>query len=534
MTEPRRGQGDHSAGTGRPAGGSGGCGRPADGEYGDYLSKATKEAGFTFFGRIFALFFGFVASAVIARLLGPDVLGVYVLAWTVVMAMTILTTFGFEGGFVKYLAMYAAQGRTGEAHAVYRYGIRFGAWASIVGTVVIILLRRPLAVHVFKEPRLESALLFIAIAMLPYTLTRLQAAGLRALKDMKHSIIGAEFWYRVPRLIVFLILYALGMRLLGVVFAGVLACVASAVVTFIFLKRTGPYLFAADGGAPILAGELVRYSAQMLAETGTAFALLEGGRLILGIFLASADVGVYNIVVLLAMLATLFTFSFNSIFSPIIADVYHRGRADLMSSLLSAITRWIMLLTLPVYAWLLLSGEAVLGIFGAEFVRGYPALAILATAQMLDATAGSVASCLAMTKYQRFNVYNTLAMAVVSVGLNIWLIPRMGIAGAAVATAASIILVNIARLIEGRLLLGVMPYDRSTLKVLVTAVVLVGGALLARRSLDISTAWYVSAALLALAYAVGLGLTALMGIQEEDRHVLGTVLGKFSRLRNSR
>ena len=518
---------------GQPAGMATANERPADGEYGDYLSKATKEAGFTFFGRIFALFFGFVASAVIARLLGPDVLGVYVLAWTVVMAVTILTTFGFEGGFVKYLAMYAAQGKTREAHAVYQYGIRFGAWASILGTAAIILLRRPLAVSVFKEPRLESALLFIAIAMLPYTLTRLQAAGLRALKDMRHSIIGAEFWYRVPRLLAFLILYALGMRLLGVVFAGVLACVASAVVTFVFLRRTGPYLFGSDGDAPIPTGEVVRYSAQMLAETGTAFALLEGGRLILGIFLASADVGVYNIVVLLAMLATLFTFSFNSIFSPIIADVYHRGRADLMSSLLSAITRWIMLLTLPVYAWLLLSGEAVLGIFGQEFVRGYQALAILATAQLIDATAGSVASCLAMTKYQRFNVYNTVAMAIVSVGLNIWLIPRMGIAGAAVATAVAIILVNIARLIEGRFLLGVMPYDRSTLKVLATAVVLVGGALLARRLFEVPTTWYASAALLALAYAVGLGLTTLMGIQEEDRHVIRTVLGKFSRLRGS-
>ncbi len=506
----------------------------APGEYGEYLSKATKEAGFTFFGRIFALFFGFVASAVIARILGPDELGVYVLAWTVVMAVTILTTFGFEGGFVKYVAMYASQGRTREAAAVFRYGIRFGTVASVIGTVLIIAFRRPLAEFVFREPRLEEALLFISLSMLPYTLTRLQAAGLRALKDMKHSIIGAEFWYRVPRLIVFLGLYAVGLRLLGVVFAGVLACVASAAATSLFLRRRGPFLFERGDAATVPTGEVVRYSAQMLAETATAFALLEGGRLILGIFLASSEVGVYNIVVLLAMLATLFTFSFNAIFSPIIADVFHRGRVALMGSLLSAITRWIMLLTLPVYAWLLLCGEGVLGIFGEDFVRGYQALAILATAQMLDATAGSVASCLAMTKYQRYNVYNTLAMAVISVGLNIWLIPELGIAGAAVATAASIVLVNVARLIEGKVLLGVMPYDWSTVKVLVTAVVLVGGALVARRVLMIPTSWYAIAALLVLSYLIGAGLTVLMGIRDEDRHVMRTVLGKLSRMSDQR
>jgi len=502
-------------------------------EYGSYLSKATKEAGFTFFGRIFALFFGFVASAVIARLLGPDVLGVYVLAWTVVMATAILTTFGFEGAFTKYIAMYASQGKPDAARAVYRHGMRIGAWASVLGTAAIILLRRPIAVYVFKEPRLEQALLLIAIATLPHTLNRLQAAALRGLKNLKQSIIGKELAFRIPRLIAFLVLYALGLRLLGVVLASIVASIVALGVTQRYLSRTGPFLVKGGAEAAMDRREVTRYSAQMLAETGTAFAMLEGSRLVLGFFMASEHVGVYNVVVLLAGLATLFTFSFNQIFSPIIADVYHRERADLMHSLLTAITRWIILLTLPAYAWLLLSGEAVLGVFGSEFIRGYQALAILATAQFVDCTAGSIASCLAMTKYQRFNVYNTIVMAVTSLGFNIWLVPRMGMTGAALATAMSITLVNIARLIEGRVLLGVTPYDRSTLKVVAVGVVLIGGAFALRRAFTLPTEWYWAGLFLALMYAAAFVLTALMGVREEDRHVLRTVLGKFSRLRGS-
>lgn len=508
------------------------------GEYEDYLSKATKGAGFTFIGRIFALLFGFIASAVIARALGPDVLGVYVLAWTVVLAAVILTTFGFEGGFIKYISMYVAQGKTREAQAVYARGIRFGVVAAIIATAAIALLRRPIAIVLFKEPRLERALLFMALAMVPYTLTRLQSAGLRALKEMGRSIVGAEFWFRIPRLAVFLVIYYIGLRyyrpdlgLLGIVLACVAASITSAIATFIYLKKSGPYLFDRGPRVEIPTGELVRYSASMLAETVTAFALLEGGRLILGFFLESAEVGVYNIVVLLAMIATLFTFSFNAIFSPIIADVYHRGRVELMRSLLGAITRWIVLLTLPVYAWIILSGEAVLGIFGDGFVRGYPALVILATAQLLDSTAGSVASCLAMTDHQRYNVYNTVVMAIVSIGLNVWLIPRMGIAGAAIATACSIVLVNVARLIEGKLLLDVMPYDRSTLKVLATGILLVASAVLLRGTPLAPTTWYWAGVALAASYAVALGLTAIMGTREEDRMVIRAVLQKLSRTR---
>ncbi len=506
-------------------------------EYRDYLSRATTEAGFTFTGRVFALAFGFAAQAIIARLLGADLLGVYVLAWTVVMAVTILTTFGFEGGFVRFIAMYVGQDRRGEARSVLTFGILFGMIAAVVATVIVILLRRPIAIGLFKEPRLEPALLWMSFAILPYTLTRLYAAGLRALKDMRRSILGSEFWFRIPRLIIFLALFYAGMRVNAIVTAAVLACAISAVATARYLRRVGPFLFGhagpdGDPPAPAVAvsrREVFSYSGQMLSETATAFALLEGGRLILGYFLESASVGIYNIVVLLAMLATLFTFSFNAIFSPIIADVYHRGKSELVGSLLVTITRWILLLTLPVYAWLLLSGEAVLGIFGAEFVAGYGALAVLATAQIVDSSAASVSSCLAMTKYQRFNVWNTIVMAVVGVTLNVILIPRMGIVGAAVATGVSIVLVNVARLVEGKVLLGVVPYDRSTLKSVATGAVLLVLVWVVRRFLGVPDQWYVAAGALVACYALAAGLTFLMGMSDEDRTVLSSVMGKFLR-----
>lgn len=496
-------------------------------EYLEHLSTATREAGFTFFGQAFALAFGFAANAVMARLLGADLLGVYVLAWTVVMAISIVTTFGFEGGFVRYVAMYVAQGRHDQARSVFSLGMRFGVLAGLAGTAAIIVLRRPLAVGFFKEPRLEGALFLMALAMLPYTLARLQAAALRALKDMRRSIAGVELWLRIPRLALFLVFFALGFRLSGVVAAAVLACAVSAVATAVFLRRRAHFL-SRGPVAEIPRREFVSYSFQMFAETATAFALLQSGRIVLGFFLPSADVGVYNVVVLIAGLATLFTFSWNAIFSPIIADVYHRGGADLMRSLLLAVTRWIVLLTIPLFAWLVVSGEGVLSVFGEEFAGGYLALIVLAAAQLVDSAAASVSSCLAMTKYQRFNVMNIFIMAVVSVVLNVVLVPRMGILGAAVATGAAIVLVNVARLAEGRALLRIVPFDRSSFRLLGTAVVLVALASWVRLAFSVPTDWYWSVATLGISYAVGAGVTLLLGLSDEDRAIWASVLRKIT------
>ena len=503
--------------------------RGIGGEYRSYLTTATKEAGFTFVGRLLGLMFGFVVQAVVARLLGADALGVFVLGWTIVMGLGLLTTFGFEGSFCRYIAMYVAQGREDRARTILSYGVRFGLFASIAAAVGLVLLRRPLSVAVFKEPRLEPVLVVISLSMIPYTLSRIYAAALRAVKDMKLSVIASEISFRVSRLALFLILFAIGMRLQGIVTATVLAYTVSMIVGVALIRRRAPHLLERGPAADIPRKEFLSYSGSMLAETTTAFALTQSGRLFLGFYLSATDVGVYNVVALLASLATLFTMSFNAIFSPMIADVYHRGNERLMVSLLDAITRWIVLLTLPVLAWFIVAGTGVLSLFGREFVVGYAALVVLTVAQVVDSMSASVSSCLAMTKYQRYNVYNIVAMAVVSVVLNALLIPRMGILGASVATAIAIVLVNVARLIEGKVLLGIVPYDRSTLKVAATGAVLVTLALVVRRAVHVPHDWYWSAAVLLLCYAVAALVTLALGVKEEDRTILAGVLRRIGR-----
>ena len=153
---------------------------------------------------------------------------------------------------------------------------------------------------------------------------------------------------------------------------------------------------------------------------------------------------------------------------------------------------------------------------------------VLAGAQLVDSAAASVSSCLAMTKYQRFNVLNILVMAAVSVALNVIFIPRMGILGAGVATGVAIVLVNVARLIEGRVLLSVFPFDRSSFKLVATAAVLLALAYGTRRFLVVPQEWYWSVATLVLCYGVGAVMVFLTGVDDEDRAIWSSVMATVS------
>ena len=505
---------------------------PIQDEQKQYLSQVTKEAGFAFTGKVFGLLFGFVAQAIFARLLGADILGVFVLGWTVVFGITILTTIGFEYSLVRYISKYHSSGRPREARAVFLLGVRLSVVAAVIGTVVIVLLRAPLAHRVFHEFRLEQVLLWIALAVIPFSLMRIFSGALRSLKDIRSFIIGFDVSHRVFRLVLFVALYFLGLRLFGIVGATIGATFLSAGLLVFFLRRRGPFLFDSTVvPAPIPRKKIIVYSTAMLADSFVAFFMQHSGRIVLGIFLVSADVGVYNIAALLATLVTFVLLSFNTIFSPVIADLYHRDRLDLLRPLFCSVTRWTIILSLPIYLWILVAGETTLGVFGSEFVRGYDAVVLLSSGLLIAVSTGPVGITLAMTGYQKWNVYNAVALAVVSVGLTLVLVPRMGVAGAGLAAGLSQALVKVARLIQVRFLLKITPYDKSTLKVAATVVIMLAMAILTHRYVVIPPGVVWSVVVMFASLAVVALLTVVMGVREEDRLVLAMVLRKVRRWR---
>ena len=81
----------------------------------------------------------------------------------------------------------------------------------------------------------------------------------------------------------------------------------------------------------------------------------------------------------------------------------------------------------------------LLGIFGASFVAGETALRILLIGQVVGAGLGSVMYIMTMTGQERPAMFILGAILVANPVLNLVLIPKFGIEGAAVAKAATLI-----------------------------------------------------------------------------------------------
>jgi O-antigen/teichoic acid export membrane protein len=91
-----------------------------------------------------------------------------------------------------------------------------------------------------------------------------------------------------------------------------------------------------------------------------------------------------------------------------------------------------------------------MGLFGPDFRVGSSALVILAAGQFVNAAVGSVGYLLVMTEYHKIVLNITVLSAFLNIALNGILIPRLGILGAALATATSIITFNILSMLAVR------------------------------------------------------------------------------------
>jgi O-antigen/teichoic acid export membrane protein len=180
--------------------------------------------------------------------------------------------------------------------------------------------------------------------------------------------------------------------------------------------------------------------------------------LLVGAFLSSYDAGVYAAVSKLAMLGTFALEGTRLAIAPQLSALLARRQQAGAAALFQSATNWLMLASWPVYVLFAIFPVVALGIFGPRYATGAAALVVLSLAMLVNLGTGNVTVVLLMGGKSSWNVANTLAALVVNVGLNLVLLPRIGIVGAAIAWAASILVDNVAAAVEVWWFLDLSPF----------------------------------------------------------------------------
>ena len=126
-------------------------------------------------------------------------------------------------------------------------------------------------------------------------------------------------------------------------------------------------------------------------------------------------------------------------------------------------TAWLVLLTWPMYLLAVSFGPQILAVFGESYQSGASVMVILGLAMLLLTGCGQVDMVLVTTGRSSWSLANGLLAVTVNVGLDVLLIPRFGITGAAIGWAAAIVVANLIPLAQLGATVRLQPFGRGTL-----------------------------------------------------------------------
>jgi len=118
--------------------------------------------------------------------------------------------------------------------------------------------------------------------------------------------------------------------------------------------------------------------------------------------------------------------------------------------------------------------DAIFSILPEKFSHGKWVVLCIGLAQLFNVATGVNGAIIINSKYYKYDLYTNLILVVITLISNYLLIPKYGINGAAMATALSVLLFNLIRLILIKLKMNLQPFSLKTLYTILILIAIYG------------------------------------------------------------
>jgi O-antigen/teichoic acid export membrane protein len=428
---------------------------PATASTGRLRAHLLRGAGGTFVMKLSATALGVGISILLAHALGTGGYGRYVwgVAWAELLLIPALL--GVDRLLPRELAAEQARGAPGRSRGLLSWSTR-AVLGSSVGLMV--LAGAVLLATAGRLPEGQPGLVAIALPLVP--IAALLALWQGALRGLHRPVYGALPGFLL-RPGAFAILLALSL-LFGTLSPSlamalqVLAAAGAAICAGLLLLRALPE--DVRRAVPESRGRIWLRAAAPFLLIGTLVVLNSRlDILMLGAIRGPGPAGVYSVAARGSELIFFLLVAVNAPLGPVIAQLAVAGDHERIQRVVTRLSRLLTLAAAVLTGLLVGFAGPILGLFGPGFLAGRSALTILCVGQLVNSATGPVGLLLSMTGHERDVAKTVGVTALLNAVLNAVLIPRYGIDGAAMSTAGSLVMHNLALLFLVTRRLGINP-----------------------------------------------------------------------------
>jgi O-antigen/teichoic acid export membrane protein len=473
-----------------------------------------RGGGLNLVGAAFNQFVRFAITYALARVLGRSQSGLYFQAYAILSLLGVLASFGFTQSLTRFVALYRAEENGAALRGVVRLALVVAAGTAALMGAALFAASPYIAREIFHEPSLILLLRFVSVALPSTVYTDCALAATQGFKTMRPYARINLFFEPALNAVLTVTLLVLGLGLKGAMAALTITNVIASVLAAIALQRL---LRRYREPPEYEARRLLSFTVVSWGSQLTAIGLLWADTILLGIMRTSAAVGLYQVATRLTILMTTVIAPIGLAFAPRVADLYRRGELEALRHAYAVVTSWIFRLALPAAVVLIVFARQLLGLFGPGFESGATVTVVLTVGQLVNAITGPCGLMLVMSGRPGIQLAGNAATLALNLGLNLYLIPRYGVVGAAIAWAISMIFINALRVVAVAVTMHMLPLHEGLLKGALAGGVAAVAGFAARQFTSGPLTLLLGVPLTVVVYALTL---LLLGVGTEDRLVL--------------
>jgi O-antigen/teichoic acid export membrane protein len=364
--------------------------------------------------------------------------GDYTLIYTFIAFMNVFYLYGIDAAFLRYYFL----GRQ-KKEDIYRSAIQILSLTALISSVLIFLLAEPLSLFIFNESnytffvRIAAAILLVdSLCSLPYLILRAEE------RSVLFTVIRlGRFLLELLLDIVFVVFLKTGVK--GILYANLLA----ALVNLLVLIPSQWHYLRGKFSFPAIR-DLLRFGLPMIPN-GIAYLVVEISDRYLMLHLLDKDkVGEYSANYKFGTLMLLLVTAFRTAWQPFFLKVSPQPDAKKIYSrvmtyyiLGAAVVVLLGSLFIEYLVKMPITGQITM--LGREYWGGIRIIPLILLSYMLYGIYTNLMVGIYIQKKSEWMVLFTGLAAIVNIGSNIYLMPRYGLIGAALATLLAYFIMTI-------------------------------------------------------------------------------------------
>jgi len=400
-------------------------------------ARTQRDALLVFAVRVFSAGLLYLTQIVLARWMGGFEYGVYVSVWTWVLILGAMSHLGLNLASLRLAPVYRETHDFAHLRGLVR-GVRCVALTG--GTIIMVA--GLAGVWIFQDQIQNHFVLpiYLALVCVPlYALTDVQDGIGRGNAWMGIALIPPYILRPLLLLAAMAVAYAAGLSMTAVTAASaaIVATWLTGLLQAVFLNRrmhatipAGPRLSDFPAWFKISLPLLVMMSAELLLQNTDILVVTR--------YMSPADVGIYFAAGKTMALIMFVHYAVGSAVAHKFAALHARGDHEGLRRFVRDAVNWTFWPSLASALVILALGKPLLSLFGPQFATGYPVMCILVIGFLTRSAMGPADYLLNMLGEQKLCAAVLFGAALLNIVLNVMLVPKFGIVGAASATAASL------------------------------------------------------------------------------------------------